>query len=136
MRRIIAVGIALTLPFVQSAAGGEHLVSPAQVDERLMAARQSRAADLERVDAVLARPEVGRAAASAGLDIDIVRRAVPRIDDAELHDLAVRAEALRADPVAGSPIVVYPPVWLIVACFVVVLAALAGVVWAIVAISN
>ena len=136
MRRIVAVGLALALACVQPAGGAEHLVSPAQVTERLIDAGQRRAADLESVDAALALPQVGRVAAAVGLDVESMRKAVPRLDDAELHELAVRAEQLRTDPVAGSPIVPVFPTWMIVAFLAVVIAVLAGIVWAIVAIAS
>jgi hypothetical protein len=121
MRRIVAVGLALALACVQPAAGAEHMVPPAQIEERLIAAGERRAAELESVDAAL---------------VEAVRKAVPRLDDAELHELAVRAEQLRTDPVAGSPIVPTLPGWVVPVFVVVVIAALVGFLWAITAIID
>jgi len=137
MRRIVAVGVALALACVQPAAGDEHLVPPAQIAERLTEASQRRAADLESVDAALSLPQVGRAAVAVGLDVETVRKAVPRLDDAELHELAVRAEQLRTDPVAAScsGVAAFPG-WLLPALVVTAIAVLGGIAWAIVAIVN
>lgn len=136
MRRIVAVGLAVALACIRPAAGAEHLVPPAQIAKRLIDSGQRRAADLESVDAALALPQVAGVAAAVGLDVETLRKAVPRLDDAELHQLAVRAEQLRTDPVAGSPIVPTFTTEMIVVFFVVVIAVLAGIVWAIVAIAS
>lgn len=136
MRRMVAAGLAGMLLCGLPAAGSEHVVPPARIGERLMEASRTRAADLEQVDAVLSQPEVARVAASVGLDVDALRGVATQLDGAELHDLGLRAQALRTDPVAGSPIVPGVPRWVVVASVLVVLAALAGVVWAIAAIAG
>jgi hypothetical protein len=79
----------------------EHVVSRLDVAARLAEARTLRQADLSSVDALLATPAAVTAAARAGLDVARVRAAVGALDDAELHELAVRASALRSDPTAG-----------------------------------
>jgi hypothetical protein len=101
VRRVIALGLALVLASAGVSNADEHLVSAAQRDARLVEAPRQRAADLERIHALLARPDAARAVARFGVGTDAIRRAVPLLDDAELHELAVRASALQADPVAG-----------------------------------
>ena len=53
------------------------------------------------MDEVLATPLAREAASSVGANVDQMRAAVPSLSDAELADLAARAAALEADPVAG-----------------------------------
>ncbi len=84
-----------------SARAQEHLVSPESADARLAEAATQRAHDRAVLEAALARPAATRVATALGADLDTVRRAVPTLSDADLRDLARRAEALRSDPVAG-----------------------------------
>jgi hypothetical protein len=129
MRRIIAVGLALALAFARPAtAGDEHLVSLDQIQADLLAAGRARTEDLARIDALSDRPEVQRATAQMGLGRDNVRSIVHQLDDAELHDLAMRAKALDRDPVAGTGAVPVYPTWYLVPFLVVALALVAGVV--------
>lgn len=79
----------------------EHLVSREAASARLAQAEALRAHDRATLDAVLATPAAGRAAARVGADLAVVRDAVPTLSDVELRDLARRAEALRTDPAAG-----------------------------------
>jgi hypothetical protein len=111
----------LTFP----AAAADHVVSPEAVTALLEAASTERAQQLQVLDSWLARPEVGRAAALVGHDGAELRRALPALSDAELRDLAERAQALRADPVAGlsSDVNQLLIIFLIVAIVVLVLQA-------------
>ena len=129
MRRIIAGALALTLGLAHPAMAGEdHLVSASRIESELVATARARTLDLARIDALLARPELGRAAARVGLDVRRVRAVVPHLDDADLHELAVRSQTLRTDPVAGSPIYPeFPMAWVVV-FLLLVLALLVGAV--------
>ena len=103
MRRTIAIGLALALLFARPGmTDDDHLVSPDRVAADLAASARARTSDLGDVDTLLARPDVERAAARIGLDVGRVRTVVPLLSDAELHDLAARAQALHTDPVAGD----------------------------------
>jgi hypothetical protein len=79
----------------------EHLVSPEAADARLAGAAAQRSHDVATLEAALSHPVAARTAATLGANLDTVRQAVPTLSDAELRDLARRAEALRSDPVAG-----------------------------------
>ena len=79
----------------------EHLVPPATAEARLLEAEAARQGDLALVDRVLSSPDAAAAARTVGADVDALRRAAPTLSDAELRDLATRAAALDADPVAG-----------------------------------
>ncbi len=79
----------------------DHLVSRGAADQRLSDAAAERARNIASLDALLTSPGAGKAAATAGLDIGRARKALPRLSDGDLGDLAQRAAALKADPVAG-----------------------------------
>lgn len=97
------LGFVLGLVIVATTPAGaaEHVASPRDVTARLAEARTLRQADLSTVDALLVTPAAVTAASRVGVDVARVRAAVAALDDAELHELAVRASALRSDPTAG-----------------------------------
>lgn len=102
MRKTLAVfAAAAALLSCPAGEAAEHVVPPDAVHERLAEATAQRAHDLAAVDAVLATPLARDAAASVGADLDVLRGGVSSLSDAELADLAARAAALEADPVAG-----------------------------------
>jgi hypothetical protein len=122
---VLAVALIATSA-VTPARAQQHLVSPEAAQARLSEAAAERARQLAVVDAVLASPEAAAAAASLGQDTGRLRAAVPALSDGELRDLAARAEALQADPVAGldSDIRQLLIIFLIVAIVILVLQAI------------
>jgi CHASE3 domain sensor protein len=70
---------------------GSHVVAPAQIEERLMSASSGREAALSALSDKV-QPQARPA----------VRAIAARLSDAELEDLAARAEMLQTDPVAGG----------------------------------
>ena len=104
MRKSVAavvVAVAMTLVAGGRAFAGEHLVTTDAALARLAEAEAARQGNLALVDRALSSPEAASAARAVGADLDDVRRAVPTLTDAELRDVAARAAALQADPVAG-----------------------------------
>jgi hypothetical protein len=95
----LAVGMLLAGP--TAAYCGDHLVAPATLGERLDGAAGQRKRDIVAVERALSTPRAASAAAAVGMRVERVRAAVPALSDAELRDLAARAEALGGDPVAG-----------------------------------
>jgi len=81
---------------------GNHLVSPEAAQARLLEASADRQRNLVTLDAFLASPEGSAAIRTVGLSDARVRGSLPTLSDGELQDLAARAAALEADPVAGS----------------------------------
>ena len=101
---------------------GDHLVPRSAVDARLAGAAQERARNLASLDETLTSPGVARAAATAGIDVGRVRKALPQLSDSELRELSVRAQALRVDPVAGYHEPAYSLLMVVViAAFVLIL---------------
>jgi hypothetical protein len=103
MRKSLAAAVMAVVALVAAdrVFAQEHLVTTTAAQARLAAAEDARQHDLALLDAVLSTPEAVAAAKAVGADLDGVRRAAPTLSDAELRDLAVRAAALQADPVAG-----------------------------------
>ena len=84
------------------AAQGSHLVNPDLAQARLLEADAQRQHDIATLDAFLVSPEGKAALSTVGLSDARVRGALPTLSDGELQDLARRAAALEADPVAGA----------------------------------
>jgi hypothetical protein len=102
MKKLGALLALTSMLFVGPLAGADdRLVSRGAVDQRLADARAERARNIATLDGLLTSPGADKAAAKAGLDVDRARRTLPRLSDADLSDLAQRAAALKADPVAG-----------------------------------
>jgi hypothetical protein len=102
MRKLSAILALLSMLFAVPLVGADdHVVSRGAADRRLNDAVAERARNIASLDALLATPGAEEAAALAGLDLGLAGRALPRLGDAELADLAQRAAALTADPVAG-----------------------------------
>ena len=110
--------VALVLPTPIFA--GDHLLTRNDVAARLEAARAERATNQLTIDRLLAGSLAAQVARERGLDIGQLRTAAATLSDEELRDLAVRADALETDPVAGSA----KKIVIIVIVVVVVLAAL------------
>jgi hypothetical protein len=103
-----------------------HVVSPEQLSAALSASAGQRATDLATLDAFLSSPAAESAAHRAGVDLDGARAGVTSLTDAEIHDLAQRAERLPHDPVAGLDADVNQllVVFLVVAIVILVLQAI------------
>ena len=102
MRKLSAILALVSMLFVAPlAVGADHVVSREASERRLADAAAERASDIRSLDALLTAPGADKAAALAGLDLGRARQVLPGLNDADLSDLAQRAAALTADPVAG-----------------------------------
>jgi hypothetical protein len=126
MRKTLTVlSIALVSLVAGQALADDHLVSRDTARERVLDAAAQRARSLATIDGVLQTPQAGEAAQGLGADLGQLRSALPTLSDAEIADLAARAEALQADPVAGldDDIRTLLIIFLIVAIVILVLQA-------------
>ena len=98
---LAAAAAFLSLPAGHVAAG-DHIVTPDAVQSRLSEAVAQRAQNIATVQDVLSTPIAVEAAGSVGADLSRVRAGVAQLSDAELSDLAARANVLQSDPVAGA----------------------------------
>jgi hypothetical protein len=96
-----AFAAALLVAWAVPAAVADHVVTPAAVDRVLAGASAQRDRDLAGLDRVLASSAGRRAMQITGTEAATVRGGLATLTDAELRDLAIRAAALEADPVAG-----------------------------------
>ena len=120
---VMAFGAALLL--AQTARAQDHVVGSADLNARLSAAETARQADRATVDQFLASPEARAAAAALGADATRLRAGVATLGDNELAQLALRADALQSDAVAGldNDIRTLLIIFLIVAIVILVLQA-------------
>jgi|SRR6185503_4656173 hypothetical protein len=81
---------------------GDHLVGTEAARQQLLDTAAARSRDLAAVDAFVTSPDGTAALARFGVDSADVRGSLAGLSDAELHDVAARANALQADPVAGE----------------------------------
>lgn len=79
-----------------------HVVSPAEVQQQVLAASQIRQHNQDTVTQFLSAPEAAKAIKAAGVDPDRVKAAVPALNDEELAQIASRAEKAQADFAAGT----------------------------------
>jgi hypothetical protein len=126
MRKIIMfASLAFSSLLAGQALAGDHLVSREAARDQVQQAASQRERSLATLDAVLSTPTAARAAASVGADTERLRAALPTLTDQEIADLAARADALQADPVAGldDDIRTLLIIFLIVAIVILVLQA-------------
>jgi hypothetical protein len=123
MRGLLTVlCLALALP----ASARSHVVAPAEVEARVLAAEAARARDLATVNDALSSPEVAWVAREAGIDVERLRGAIPALTSDELEDLAARARALELDPAAGAGKMTYLLVGAALLLVIIVIAASGG----------
>jgi hypothetical protein len=100
--RYLSFAVALSLVLPHSALTRQHLVAWDEIAGRLQAAALERASDELKVDQLLSSRDAAAAAFAHGVDIQRLRAGVAALSDYEVQDLARRADALQADPVAGG----------------------------------
>lgn len=101
MRALVTVGLLLSLA-AETVSAADHLASSSAVQERLAGAALDREQRIAAIDALLDTPQAARLGEASGIDIPQLERQVALLSDADLRELALRAEALKSDPVAGS----------------------------------
>jgi len=99
MGRCLTIAVALSMVLPPSALAGEHLVDRAEIAARLRAANAERAVNQRKLEEFLSLHAPG---AVRGANLQRVSAGLAALSDDEMRDLAQRAEALQADPVAGG----------------------------------
>ena len=126
MRRILvalaSAAVLYAVPAVaeELAAPATHLVTPDVAQARLLEAGAERDRNLATVETLLASPEGAAGLKMVGVTEARVRGSLPTLSDAELQDVAARAAALQADPVAGA-MTHRQWIWIAVAAAVIIL---------------
>jgi hypothetical protein len=79
-----------------------HLVSPGDLQQQLLASSRTRQSNLETVQRFLSTPMAEKAIASLPADTRQVTGAISSLSDAELANLAARANKAQVDFAAGN----------------------------------
>ncbi len=79
-----------------------HVVSPSELQKQVVSASQLRQRNLETVRQFLSSPAAEKALKTARMDLTQVKNAVSTLSDAELSQLASRAQKAQDDFAAGD----------------------------------
>ena len=102
MRRTLSLILSLTLCSTILFAEQQHVVSSAELRQRLHSAAINREQQLARFDSLLIKDEVRNALRTAKLDIKQVRLAAALLTGDELSSLSDRAAKIDRDIAAGA----------------------------------
>src|SRR6266496_1564281 len=96
----LAVAIVMVIP-AGLIAQTTHVVSPADLQKQVVAATQTRQANVEKVRNFLSTPVAEQAMQKSHIDSGQVKAAVANLGDEELAQLAARADKAQSDFAAG-----------------------------------
>jgi hypothetical protein len=118
----LAIASALVVMFMIPAdvVAQSHVVSPAELQNQVVAASQARQHNIETLKQFLSTPIAQKAMKSAQVDPRQVTTAVSALDDQDLAQLAARANKAEADFAAGS-LSDRDLIWIIIGIAVIVL---------------
>lgn len=106
MRQFLRVATASTLAVVfmipQDSLAQSHVVSPADLQNAVIATTQARQKNVETIREFVSSPTAEKALKSAHIDAKQVKESVSRLSDSELSQLAARANKAQADFAAGT----------------------------------
>ncbi len=102
LRVITACSLVTVFAVPPSLLAQAHVVSPADLQQQLFAAGQSRKDNLEIVQRFLSSPVAEKAMSSLHADARQVTNAVSSLSDQELAQMAARASKAQADFAAGN----------------------------------
>lgn len=91
-----------TIPQSLLAQAQMHVVSPGDLQQQLLAAKETRQSNLETLQRFLSTPIAEKAIASLHADARQISTAISSLSDAELANLAARANKAQADFAAGN----------------------------------
>jgi hypothetical protein len=105
MRQFLRAATATTLAVVfmipQDSLAQSHVVSPADLQNAVIATTQARQKNVETIRQFVSSPTAEKALKSAHIDAKQVKDAVSRLSDSELSQLAARASKVQADFAGG-----------------------------------
>lgn len=79
-----------------------HLISPAQLNQQVQASTAARQKQIQDLTQFLSSPQAAQAMKDAKIDAAQVKTAIPALSDAELAELAARANHAQHDFAAGT----------------------------------
>jgi hypothetical protein len=101
-RAVIASMLAMVFLVPADLIAQDHVVSPTELQQQVMAASQTRQQNIETLQQFFSTPAAEKALKSAQMDPQQVKTAVSALDDQDLARLAARANKAQADFAAGS----------------------------------
>ena len=102
VRVVTAFVLAVVFAIPQSLVAQAHVVSPADLQNAMVAATETRERNVETIRQFLSMPVAEKALKSAHMDPAQVKQAVSSLSDQELSQLASRAQKAQADFAAGN----------------------------------
>lgn len=120
IRGMIASVLAILFLVPADVVAQSHVVSPAELQQQVISASQTRQQNIESLQQFLSTPAAEKAIKSAQMDPRQVKNAVSALDDQDLAQLAARANKAQADFAAGS-LSDRDLIWIIVVIAVIVL---------------
>lgn len=115
-----AIGLfLLTIPMAAQAQ--EHTITQQDLDAMVTAHADELNANRAVVEAFLARPEVARIAADAGIDVRLAEGAVATLSPEDMEQLAVRLDRLDSTLAGGGDAITIQTTTLIIVLLVLIL---------------
>jgi CHASE3 domain sensor protein len=99
--RVLTASLLLASFPTAAIAAETHVISPADLQQELVAASRAQQCNLERVQQFVSSEKAQKAIKSAGIDPQQVKTAVSHLSSEELTQLASRAEKAQTDFAAG-----------------------------------
>lgn len=100
-RNLSIIFLVLAFAFPSGLIAQSHVVSPADLQKQAVSATQARAQNIQKVRDFVSTPAAEKALRDARTNPVQVQRAVSDLDDAELSQLAARADKAQHDFAAG-----------------------------------
>lgn len=101
-RAATACVLAVLFAFPGNLLAESHVVNPAELQQQLVAAARVRQENLAALTSFLSSARAEKAMKDAHINPEQVKNSIGRLDDAELAQLAARAQKAQADFAAGS----------------------------------
>lgn len=102
VRVVTASMLAVVFLIPQDSLAQSHLVSPADLQNALVASTQARQKNIETIRQFVSTPTAEKALKTAHIDAQQVKNSVSRLSDSELSQLAARSSKAQADFAAGT----------------------------------
>lgn len=115
----------ITVSAPRVAAAQDHVVSPKELQKDVAARSRERRQNEARLERVLATPEGRQALSKAGVDYATVEKGVRTLSDAEVAQLAARADKAQANFAAGS--ISLPELLIILVAIIVIIVIVAAI---------
>lgn len=101
-RTLLTCALISVFAFPQGLLAQAHVVAPSDLQKQLASTAQEREQNIQKVERLLSSKQGEQALKTLHANVDEVKSAVSRLDDAELARLAARSDKAQADFAAGT----------------------------------